>query len=56
MLVLEKNLQSVAKISWTHKGTDVNFSVEIKAYDIAIFISRDADFAGVVKIRLGAKC
>ena len=38
------------------KGTDVNIAVEMlkhaynKAYDIAILISRDADFAGVVKI------
>lgn len=38
------------------KGTDVNIAVEMLkhayngAYDIAILISRDADFAGVVKI------
>ena len=40
----------------TDKGTDVNIAVEMlkhaynKAYDLAILVSRDADFAGVVKI------
>lgn len=40
----------------TDKGTDVNIAVEMlthaynKAYDLAILASRDADFAGVVKI------
>lgn len=38
------------------KGTDVNIAVEMlkhaynRAYDVAILISRDADFVGVVKI------
>lgn len=40
----------------TDKGTDVNIAVEMlkhaynQAYDLAILVSRDADFAGVVKI------
>lgn len=40
----------------TDKGTDVNIAVEMlkhaynNVYDLAILVSRDADFAGVVKI------
>lgn len=40
----------------TDKGTDVNIAVEMlkhaynNSYDLAILISRDADFAGVVRI------
>lgn len=40
----------------TDKGTDVNIAVEMlkhaynNSYDIAVLISRDADFAGVVRI------
>ncbi|MCM1303764.1 MAG: NYN domain-containing protein [Lachnospiraceae bacterium] len=43
-------------VTQVDKGTDVNIAVEMlkhaynKAYDIAVLISRDADFAGVVKI------
>lgn len=43
-------------VTQVDKGTDVNIAVEMlkhaynKAYDVAILISRDADFAGVVKI------
>lgn len=43
-------------VTQVDKGTDVNIAVEMlkhaynKAYDTAILISRDADFAGVVKI------
>lgn len=40
----------------TDKGTDVNIAVEMlkhaynNSYDLAVLISRDADFAGVVRI------
>ncbi|MBD5461941.1 MAG: NYN domain-containing protein [Lachnospiraceae bacterium] len=43
-------------VTQVDKGTDVNIAVEMLkhayngAYDIAVLISRDADFAGVVKI------
>jgi len=43
-------------VTQVDKGTDVNIAVEMlkhaynKTYDVAILISRDADFAGVVKI------
>lgn len=43
-------------ITQTDKGTDVNIAVEMlkhaysHAYDVAILISRDADFSSVVKI------
>lgn len=43
-------------VTQVDKGTDVNIAVEMlkhaynKAYDIAVLISRDADFTGVVKI------
>lgn len=46
----------------TDKGTDVNIAVEMlkhayeKSYDIAILISRDADFVGVAKIIKNLGC
>ncbi len=46
----------------TDKGTDVNIAVEMlkhaynKAYDLAVLISRDADFVGVVKIIKNLGC
>lgn len=46
----------------TDKGTDVNIAVEMlkhaynKTYDLAVLISRDADFVGVVKIIKNMGC
>ena len=48
--------------TYTDKGTDVNIAVEMlkhayeKSYELAVLISRDADFVGVVKIIKNLGC
>lgn len=49
-------------VTQTDKGTDVNIAVEMlkhaygKSYDLAVLISRDADFVGVAKIIKNLGC